>query len=224
MSRAVAMCSCPRLGFLDFMGQSLAAFAQNGIEYRNLYGVFWGQSLGSGIKQAVEEGYDYIITTDYDSIFDHETVAQLIRLADQNPHADAICAMQMGRFSGLLVSSEQGYLLKEDMRTKPLVPVGTGHFGLTLFRVSAIKDLEKPWFWSHPDVDGEWKRNGEGKLDEDIYFWDNFKKSGKQLYLAPRLVIGHLELLIKWPSVELDGIYETTGHFAEFGPPADVWK
>ena len=222
--KIVAMCSCPRLGYMDYMGQSIAAFAQNGIEYRNLYGVFWGQSLSGGMQAAVEGGYDYIITTDYDSIFTGETVAQLVRLAEQNPHADAICAMQMGRFSGLLVSNDSGEMTFDELHSKPLVPVNTGHFGLTLFRVSSLLDLEKPWFWSTPDVDKEWKRNAEGKQDEDIYFWDNFKACGKQLYLAPRLVIGHLELLIKWPSDRLEGIYETSQDYQKFGVPADCWK
>jgi hypothetical protein len=222
--KIVAMCSCPRLGYMDFMGQSVAAFSQNKIEYRNLYGVFWSQSLTNGMKIAVENGYDYIVTTDYDSIYNGETVAQLVRLAEQNPNADAICAMQMGRFSGLLVSNEEGYLLKKDLQKKPLVPVGTGHFGLTIFRCNSLRDMKKPWFWSRPDEDGEWKRNAPGKLDDDIYFWDNFKASGKQLYLAPRLVIGHLELLIKWPGEDLEGIYETMQDFQDFGPPADAWK
>lgn len=224
MSRIVAMCSVPRIGFMDFMGQSIAAFAQNGIEYRNLFGVFWGQSLSNGMQIAAKDGYDYIITTDYDSIYDSETVAQLVRLAEQNPHADAICAMQMGRFSGLLVSNESGSLTYKELHENALVPVGTGHFGLTIFRVSSFADLKKPWFWSRPDEDGEWKRNGVDKLDEDIYFWDNFKACGKQLYLAPRLVIGHLELLIKWPDKRLDGIYSTLKNHQDFGKPSDVWE
>lgn len=223
MKRIVAMCSCPRLGYMDFMGQSLAAFSVNNIEYRNLYGVFWGQSLSSGMMTAMKEEYDYIITTDYDSLYNRETVAQLVRLMDQNPQADAICAMQMGRFSGLLCTTESGELTYEELRNKPLIPIVTGHFGLTIFRVSSLKEVKKPWFWSRPDEDGEWNRGG-GKLDEDIFFWDNFRNSGKQLYLAPRLVIGHMELLIKWPDANLDGIYETTGDYQSFGPPADAWK
>lgn len=220
--RVIALCSCPRVGFTDFLGQSLIAFAANGCEYKNLYGAYWSQALSNGIQNAVNENYDYVITTDFDSIFDTETVAQLIRLADQNPHADAICSMQMGRFSGLLVSTESGELSRKELENNPLVPVETGHFGLTLLRVSALKELIKPWFWSKPDADGEWKKGQ--KIDDDIYFWDNFKKSGKQLYLAPRLVIGHLELLIKWPDNNLEGIYEIINDYYEHGKPVDCWK
>ena len=221
--KITAMCSCPRLGFMDFAGQSIAAFINNGITYRNLFGVFWEQSLSGGMMEAIEDN-DYIITTDYDSVYTTETVAQLVRLAEQNPHADAICTMQMGRFSGLLVSTQDGTLAKQELLTKPLVPIHTGHFGLTIFRTSAFKDLKKPWFWAKPDEDDEWKHNGKGKEDADIYFWKNFEVSGKKLFLAPRLIIGHLELLMKWPSDDLDGIYQTTGDFNKNGPPSDVWK
>ena len=60
--KITAMCSCPRLGFMDFAGQSIAAFINNGITYRNLFGVFWEQSLSGGMKEAIEDN-DYIITT-----------------------------------------------------------------------------------------------------------------------------------------------------------------
>lgn len=223
MARAIALCSCPRLGFLDFMGQGLAAFAANGMAYRNLFGVFWAQALSNGIKTAIEEGYEYIITTDYDSIFTAEDVAQLLRLGEQNPHADAIFAMQMGRFSGLLLSTENGEVTRKELIDNALVPATTGHFGLTLLRASSFADLPKPWFWATPDEHGEWVRGG-GKVDDDIYFWDNMHKAGKNLFVAPRIVIGHLELLVKWPSDNMDGIYTTLETYHSTGKPADVWK
>lgn len=221
--KAIALCSCPRLGFMDFAGQSLVAFGANQVAVKNLYGVFWSQSLSNGIKEALDDGYEFIITTDYDSIFTPETVDQLMCLLVDNPDVDAICTMQMGRFSGLLVSTNDGKLAHKDLMEKDLVPVDTGHFGLTVFRRRAFEDLPKPWFWSRPNSEGEWTTKSN-KIDDDIFFWDNFRRAGKQLYLAPRLVIGHLELLVKWPAFNLDGIYETTEHYYKHGPPADVWK
>lgn len=221
--KAIALCSCPRLGFMDFMGQSLVAFGANQIAVKHLYGAFWSQSMSNGIKQALEDGYDFILTCDYDSIFSADTVDRLMMTLIDNPEADAVCTMQMGRFSGLLISTENGKIRHKDLMTKDIVPVDTGHFGLTVFRASAFSGLKKPWFWSKPNSKKEWDSK-TNKVDEDIYFWVNFQKSGKQLYLAPRCVIGHLELLIKWPALNLDGIYETTAHYHEFGPPADVWK
>lgn len=208
---------------MDFMGQSLVAFGANNIAVKNLYGAFWSQSMSNGIQDALKDGYDFILTCDYDSLFTAETVDNLMMTLVDNPDVDAICSMQMGRFSGLLASTETGKISRKDLIGKKLVPVDTGHFGLTVFRASAFDNLNKPWFWSRPNSKNEWTSK-TNKVDEDIYFWDNFKKSGKQLYLAPRIVIGHLELLIKWPGNNLDGIYETIGHYHEFGMPADVWK
>ena len=221
--KIVALCSCPRLGFMDFMGQSLAAFLQNGVEYRNLYGVFWGQVLSSGIQKAIEDGTDYIITTDYDSLYSSSDVASLIKLIQYNPHADAICSMQMGRFGGLLASNDEGFMTLADLKNNDLIPIATGHFGLTIIRASTLKDLPKPWFISTPDSDGEWKRGSE-KVDEDIYFWKNLTAHGKTLFLAPRIVIGHMEVMVKWPDDNLKAIYETTGDYNQYGQPQDTWK
>jgi len=220
---AVAVCSCPRLGYMDFMGHSIAAFAQNQINYKNAYEVYWHQSLTKAIQDSIDEGYEYIITCDYDSIFTRETVAQLVRLIEQNEHADAICTMQMGRFSGLLMSTESGTVTRKELKENALVPAKTGHFGLTIFRASSLKKAWKPWFKGTPDINQEWSDKNT-KVDEDTYFWNSWAYSGLTLFVAPRLVIGHLELLIKWPDENLDGIYETSQHYQEFGQPADVWK
>jgi len=220
---AIAICSSSRLGFQDFAGVSVVAFAQNNVDYKNAFGVYWHQSLSCAMRTAINDGYTYIITTDNDSLFNREDVAQLLRLAEQNPQADAICAMQMGRFSGLLVSTESGTITRKELKENALVPVKTGHFGLTIFRASALKKAVKPWFWSEPDENDEWF-DKTTKVDEDTYFWNNWSKSGLVLYVAPRIVIGHLELLIKYPDDNLEGMYSTIGNFHEFGKPQDVWK
>jgi len=214
--------SCPRLGFMDFMGASLVAFLENGVPLRLLYGAFWDQALYGGITQAIKDGYDYIITTDYDTVYSEAEVKKLIDLAIANPEADAICAMQMGRFSGLLASTDSGCIEHKQFEDD-LVPINTGHFGLTIIKLSALNDLPKPWFLGVPNSEGGWEPKTD-KVDPDIYFWQNFQKHGRKLFLASRIVVGHLELLVKFPDVRMDGIYQTTAHYNEFGPPADVWK
>lgn len=222
MREIVAICSCPRLGYMDFMGNAVIGFASHNVDYYNAYGAFWAQSLSEAIRGAVGRGYEYIFTTDYDSIFNAEEVGALIKLMDENEEVDAVCAVQMGRFSGLLASKEKDGISR-DVLTKDLVPVDTGHFGLTLFRANAFADMEKPWFKSQPDSNGDWC-TGSNKIDDDVYFWRNFKASGKKLFLAPRVVIGHLELLIKWPDGQLREMYGTMKNYREDGPPGDVWK
>lgn len=219
MKKIIALCSCPRLGFMDFMGFSMFALAQNNVAYANLFGVYWAQALSEGIRDAVAQGYDYIITTDYDSLYSAQDVATLIRLMDDTPAADCIAAVQMGRFNGMLLSGEMG---KQALLTDDLVAIDTAHFGLTIFRASAFADIPRPWFFKQPGPDGHWEP-GKGKVDEDIYFWKNFKAAGKTLFLAPRVTIGHLELLVKWPDKTLDETYQTLAHYRQFGKPADAW-
>lgn len=223
MLNIIGLCSCPRLGYMDCMGQGLTAFAQLGVSYKNLYGVYWEQAMSNGISDALKEGYDYIVTTDYDSIYTADDIAHLIYLMEQNPQADAVCGMQVGRFSGLLVSRESGEISRAELTGCDMVPITTGHFGLTVLRASSLKTLWKPWFWCKPDSDKEWK-GGSDKTDSDIYFWKNFKASGKHLYLAPKVVVGHLELTVKWPDLNIQPVYQTVSDYHKNGPPADTWK
>ena len=223
MASAIAICSCPRLGFMDFMGESLMAFAQNNVAYSNAFGAYWGQALSEAIRAAIDKGFDYIITTDYDSLFSSENVGTLIKLMDDNPEADAICSAQMGRFSGLLISTKSGTIDSKDLKTKDLVEIDRGAFGLTILRASSFTDLKKPWFTHTPDSNGDWASNSD-KVYDDIYFWKNLAECGKKVFLAPRVVIGHLELLIKWPDENMNEMYETMKDYREHGAPADCWK
>jgi hypothetical protein len=50
--------------------------------------------------------------------------------------------------------------------------------------------MKRPWFWSSPAKDGGW---GEGRLDDDIYFWGNWGDSGNSLYVHTGCRIGHVE-------------------------------
>lgn len=215
---AIAICSCPRLGFMDFMGRSLVAFAQNGIAYQNSYGVYWAEAMSNAIDDAIKE-YDYIITTDYDSLYTGNDVKQLVELA-KSSNADAICALQMGRFYGPLFATESGEVSCEEIK-KDLLPISQGHFGLTIFKASTFKTFPKPWMASKPNENGEWK---DGRIDADIDFWRNFKKAGKQLHLAPRIVIGHIETMVAWPDENLEAIYSKIGDYNRHGKPPYAWK
>jgi hypothetical protein len=56
--------------------------------------------------------------------------------------------------------------------------------------VSALKDVEKPWFKSQPSDTGDWN---DDRLDDDIWFWHQWRLAGKNIYVAPSVSIGHLE-------------------------------
>jgi hypothetical protein len=77
--------------------------------------------------------------------------------------------------------------------TGGLVQATTAHLGLTLFRAESIKKMKKPWFWSTPDKDGGW---GEGRLDDDIYMWGNWRDAGNTLFVHTGCKIGHVEEMV----------------------------
>jgi hypothetical protein len=222
VARAIAICSCPRLGFMDFMGHALMAFSQNGVGVNHAYGAYWSQALSEAMKQALPIT-DYVITTDYDSIFNAENVAYLLHLMEEHPEVDAICSMQQGRVVQFLFTPANGPEITREELAADLVPIATGNFGLSIFRSKSLAEVKKPWFFKKPSQNGDWEV-GSDKIDEDMFFWYNFRDSGKVAMLAPRNVIGHLELMIKWPNQNLNPAYQTIKHYREKGVPDNAWS
>ncbi len=220
--------SAPRLLFSDNITCWAKALLPFGICQYVTGGAFWGQCLERAMVEAVKD-FDWIMTVDYDSVFDRENVAKLLRLAAENPHADAIAPLQMkrGRTGSkplFVIRDHVGQVVTEiDAATfnQPLVKVQTAHFGLTMIRVSALKDLPHPWFLGVPNKDGQWE---EGRVDDDIYFWHQWEKAGKSLYVAPRVVIGHWEGVVSWPDKDFNVIHQYPTEFHENGMPENVWE
>jgi hypothetical protein len=103
-----------------------------------------------------------------------------------------------------------------------LRPIDTAHFGLTLLRTEKLRALPKPWFMPTPDAEGRW---GDGKVDEDIGFWENWRAAGNTLFLANRVAIGHMETVARWPGQDLQAIRQPMSEFNETKkPPEGVWK
>ena len=61
-------------------------------------------------------------------------------------------------------------------------------------------------------------------VDDDIYFWRQWEKAGKTLYNANRVVVGHLELMIKWPGRDLNTFHQRVADFWRDGPPKGTWR
>jgi hypothetical protein len=227
VNKAIAIMSCPRLGFTDFAAYSMAALGNCGVPLQLLQGVYWGHHMQRGFKMAIAEDYEYVITCDYDTIFTEDNVNTLLSLMDEHPEADAICSMQVGRAGTnyLLGYTDTGEVSRKELLENDLVKFRTGHFGLSIFRVSSIKEVPKPWFYGHPDKDGEWDTDYKsGKLDDDVSFWLKWEEAGKNMFFAPRVVVGHLELMMGFPDQFLNPTYSTMKNYIEFGPPGDAWK
>jgi len=167
------------------------ALRQLKIELTTSQGVFWGQCMQRMFTKAVNDGIDWILSIDSDSLFTAEQLSLLMDTLASNPHIDALAALQCRRgceYPLLTTGNVDGGLTVE-VSNAPF-KVTTAHFGLTLFRVDALREVPKPWFVSKPDENGEW---GDERMDDDIFFWHQWRLAGKNIYVAPQVSIGHME-------------------------------
>lgn len=225
--KVAAVMSMPRLGFTDNFMCAQNALNKLQIEVRPFTGAFWGQCLQRGMETLIAEGFDYVLTIDYDTLFTEQNVKTLIRLMHLHPEADAICPLQSARgwnsplLTMALPEGMEADKIPRNHFDGDMVELRTGHFGLTMFRASSLKGVPKPWFLGVAAPDGTW---GDGHVDDDIYFWRQWQASGKKLFNANRVVVGHCELMVKWPGRDLGVIHQRVVDFWNQGPPKDVWK
>jgi SAM-dependent methyltransferase len=217
--------SVPRLGFNDNFFCWVQGLAPLGILPCKYDGAFWGQCLERVMSDQLDA--EYILTVDYDSAFLREDAEHLIRLAAEHPEADAIAPLQIRRAgeSPLLLMEREGAPLKQIELCEfeeELVPVSTAHFGMTLIKTAALKKMPHPWFLGVPDKDGCW---GEGHLDDDVYFWRKWQKTGNTLFLAPHVVIAHGEFVLKWPGKgNMQPVFQYASEFWKTGRPEGAWR
>jgi len=186
-----AICSVPRVGWNDSWQTIVEALKPFNINYETFNGVFWGQCLQRGLEKAIADGVDWVLTLDYDSMILPEHVNNLMKHMGENPAIDAIAAFQMRRGQEFPLMTVGGKT-EAGVDDGP-IKVTTAHFGLTLIRLEALKKVAKPWFVSKPDDKGEWS---DDRLDEDIWFWHQWRLAGNSIYVAPDVRIGHLQLMV----------------------------
>lgn len=198
-----AVMSMPRLAFADNIFCAIRAFLPLGIALQKGSGAFWGQTLTQMLEKHLDDGTEYVFVLDYDTWFTKNHVIKLCQLAMENPEADAIVSMQTKREADTLMIGIRPTKEGNDLITvpisdfkKPLTPIVTGHFGLTLFKMDALRKLSRPWFWTKPSPDGTWHEN---HLDEDIYFWNHFHDEGFKAFLANDVRVGHIQLVCTFP-------------------------
>ena len=220
--------SCPRLGFSDMWISVIEALkAIPNSTMRKVTGAYWGQCLERGMTDVVAAGADYVVALDYDSILVADDMREIVYLAESYPEYDAFVPLQSARgWSSPLVSinGEDGKIRNKfdtDEFSDPVTKCSTGHFGATLIRAEALKKLPHPWFLGTPNERGEWR---DGKIDDDIAFWKKWNSHGLTVALANRVVIGHCELMVKWPGKDWQTVHQGLGNYNEHGKPAEVWQ
>lgn len=181
-------------------GRYEAVFARNVIEkaLRSLgiglitsQGVFYGQCMQRMFEDVQEIGADIILTIDGDSIFTADHVKRLLNIMVQEETIDALASLQLRRGKADVLGFHEGKTSIE-WSGYP-IEVTSAHFGLTALRVSKLPAVKKPWFCSQPDADGRWESN---RIDCDIWFWNQWKNAGNNLFLDAGCRIGHLEEMV----------------------------
>lgn len=220
--------SVPRLGFMDNMFCCVEAVIKCGIKLSRHGGAFWGQSLTKTFERVLEEEKpDLILAIDYDSIFTPGHLARLVQTMMLFPEIDALAPIQSSRHHATTLFTVMGPEgtnaagLPRAETEGDTMKVSTAHFGLTLLRADKLRALPKPWFHSVPSENGDW---GEGHVDEDIQFWRKWEAAGNSLHLANRVAIGHAELMVKWPNINLSSHYQTMSDYRQDGVPKECWK
>lgn len=209
--------SRPRVGFMDCADRITETSRQLGWPYVGAEGTEWGRGLTSGIEAAIAAtDCDYVFTVDYDSVFDPDDARELLRLMQENPDVGAIYPVQMHRHrAGILGSMDA-----EDY-SQELTPVTSGHFGCTIIRREVFDILPHPWFMSLPNpVTGRWM-DGGSTLDADIYFWIQMWDHGFKACMANRVMIGHMELCVKW-GVKGGEFWQTLRDYRDNGRPKNT--
>jgi FkbM family methyltransferase len=216
MVRLCAVMSTPRIGFLSTMDCVFSVMAGLSGSFVRTEGVFWNQSLTRGIEDAIKKGANYILTIDFDSLFNVDDVKRLVCHLYDNPDVDIVVPIQMKREGGEPLMSTDGEV---DLR-QSLIPIRQGHFGLTMFRASLFDKIAKPWLREVPDESGSWN---EGRLDPDMFFWQNCRENGVKVTAALDVVIGHLEQVVTWPAQDFKPLHQTINDWRKIGKPTSAF-
>jgi len=204
--KVAAVMSTPRLGFTDNFFCVASALSPHGIAPMKVTGAFWGQCLQRAMESVIDT-HDVILTIDYDSVFNAKTVEALLALMLYSG-IDAIAPLQTKRESNAVMfalpgnTPEDKTTVESDWFSKPVQKVETAHFGLTFLRTEALKKMPKPWFVELANEAGEFSG---GHQDSDIGFWRGWAKAGNTLGIATHISVGHAELMVTWPSREVEG-------------------
>lgn len=221
LSKVGAVLAAPRFGpTMHFRCHKTLADLRIPIEI--IEGCFWWQMLSEGMEKHLERGCEFVLTMDYDSVFEKDQVLELYRLLKAYPEFDAVCALQSKRGGSRVLLAELPDEIKEvgeDVFDQPLTQILTGHFGLTLFRGDALREQPRPWMTPLPNNDGRWV---DGNIDVDIDFWRRWLANDRKLGVASHVAIGHIQEMVTWPDQNFGPIHQHMQDYADNGIPANV--
>lgn len=205
--------SVGRLGFFDQFQCLNKITAETGWKVLSNQSAFWEKGISLVIEDAIEQGYDYILFTDYDGLYTAKDAQELVRRLHESDAA-VMYAVQMSRHDHkpLCFEPELDYSGTETVKK-------FAHFGLTAIRTEVFKKLPQPWFENIPGPDGSWRSNPHS--DADISFWRRLITTGHKVVQCNDIVIGHMEICAIWPS-EQGRIIQPLPLYRAMGKPAEA--
>ena len=195
--RVTLVLSQPRLSFTDHCERLIALAQHMKFGIIRASGAFWDRDIEIATQGAIQsDNPDFLLYSDYDSVFNPDDVTKLIETINNNPTMAAIGAVQMSRHDDkpLVFEYHRDY-------QEAITRVDYQHFGLMVIRRQVFEEMPTPWFWSTPGMDANgnvgWS-NGI-RSDGDITFWRIMREHGFKVYQHNEVVIGHMVLCVKWP-------------------------
>jgi len=189
--------SQPRLCFTDHSDRITALASSLKFNTFRSVGAFWDRDIEMTTKNAiVVDNPDFLLYSDYDSVFNPEDVFKLLEVINNDSTIAAIGSVQMSRHDDrpLVFEADRDY-------SKTTTKVDYQHFGLTLIRRQVFEELPQPWFWCTPGMwpNGRVGWDAPGRSDADITFWRLLRNANMKVVQHNEVVIGHMVLCVKWP-------------------------
>lgn len=177
-------------------------------------GVFYGQCMQMMLSNLLTQEVDYALTVDFDSVFTAGDIQRLLGIIAQEEQIDSLAGVQAKRGKGSVLASLPQHQMVE--WTGYPIRVDTAHFGLTVIDLRKLAEVPKPWFLTVPDEDGDY---GEGRTDDDVYFWRRWKEAGHSVYIDPGCKVGHLEEVVTTfdEQMQLTHVYPSDWAQANYG-------
>lgn len=214
----MAVMSVPRATFTDNAFCATQTCGTLGIPMIHQYGVNWGQRLECGFEDAIASGAEWILAIDFDTVWDVPTLQRLCMILEANPDVGALAPVQCKRECDNVLMNGHTATTWEDFDRGGVHDVTMAHFGLTLIRSSALAKVPKPWFHHVPGPDNGWR---DGRVDDDVAFWQKFVAAGNRLCVAPRVSIGHLQMMVTWPDERMRPVHQYVNDWRSKGRPQE---
>jgi len=219
--RVTLILNQPRLAFTGHELKLVELASAMKFDIMPAKGAFWDRDMTITIDEALKQNDpDFLLFSDYDSVFEVEDVKALLSEIANNPTMAAIGCVQMSRHNDepLVLDDAVDY-------DGVVVRVKFQHFGLMIIRREVFEEMPQPWFWSVPgqSPSGEWDWLKWARSDADITFWRTMALMGFEVYQHNGVCIGHICQCIKYPRDKGRGVqYVPIENYWRHGKPRDA--